>query len=229
MNEAKQTLKILDQRYKLLKQQQVTLITALDRTRENAHDQIKPVKTLAQVRNYLDNYCNNTTDKRILSMFLDICTDLNDYCVKLDGLQTDMRTAGGTLDESTYLLSPNNDLSGLRAKYPHDVVNHLSCDEAKNFYGGVVSLIPIVLDIIREAVYKMEKPQPHIQQLTDRAGQKNQSGAKAGENVSLTTGTQTRVSQLGSSHQQHISKSKNKGSLESLKPAWRSTGRLYTS
>lgn len=42
-------------------------------------------------------------------------------------------------------------------RYPHDVVNHLSCNEARNHYGGVVSLIPIVLDLMKEWVAHSEK------------------------------------------------------------------------
>lgn len=38
-------------------------------------------------------------------------------------------------------------------RYPHDVVNHLSCDEARNHYGGVASgPIPIILDLMKEWV-----------------------------------------------------------------------------
>ncbi|KAM4696044.1 sperm acrosome-associated protein 9 [Rhinophrynus dorsalis] len=164
MNEAKQSLRTLEQSCNLLQQQQVTFITALERSRLNANDRIQPVRNLAQVRHYLDNYCHNSTDKRILSLFLDICSELADFCITLDELQSDTSSSEGLVEESFNLLSPTNDLSGLRAKYPHDVVNHLSCDEAKNFYGGVVSLIPIVLDKISEAVACMEKPQPHTQQ-----------------------------------------------------------------
>ncbi|CAI9534274.1 unnamed protein product [Staurois parvus] len=69
MNEAKQTLKTLEQSIKLLQQQQKTFINALERTRESAHDRIRPVMTLAQVRNYLDSHCNNRTDKRISLSF----------------------------------------------------------------------------------------------------------------------------------------------------------------
>lgn len=47
-------------------------------------------------------------------------------------------------------------------RYPHDVVNHLSCDEAKNHYGGVVSLIPIVLDCMKEWVTHTEKLPRHV-------------------------------------------------------------------
>lgn len=36
-------------------------------------------------------------------------------------------------------------------------MNHLSCDEARNHYGGVVSLIPVVIDCIKEWVAHSEK------------------------------------------------------------------------
>lgn len=41
-------------------------------------------------------------------------------------------------------------------------MNHLSCDEAKNHYGGVVSLIPIVLDCMKEWLYHTEKLPRHM-------------------------------------------------------------------
>ncbi|XP_044124472.1 sperm acrosome-associated protein 9 [Bufo gargarizans] len=231
MNEAKQTLKVLEQQCKLLRQQQVTFITALERTRENAHDRIKPVQNLAQVQSYLDYHCNNSTDKRILSLFLDVCNNVADFCVKLDAMQTEMRSAGGVTEETLTLLSPTNDLSGLRAKYPHDAINHLSCDEARNFYGGVVSLIPIVLDNIREAVARMEKVQPQHLGKDDRlgAGQRSiqYSHVKAGGgSFTHNTGAQTNVSHADSSFQ---TSNKNKYNSQSLKPAWRPAGRLYTS
>lgn len=226
MKEAKQTLKVLEQQCRLLRQQQVTFITALERTRDNAHDRIKPVHTLAQVQNYLDNHCNNSTDKRVLSLFLEVCKDLTDFCVKLDAMQS--RSEGGIIEETMTLLSPTNELSGLRAKYPHDVVNHLSCDEARNFYGGVVSLIPIVLDNIREAVARIEKPQPHHLAYSDRLGQGSRLYSEvkvAGGSLTHNTGAQTNVSQADSSLQMS---NKKKYNGETLKPAWRPAGRLYT-
>ncbi|KAM3912000.1 sperm acrosome-associated protein 9 [Leptodactylus fuscus] len=229
MDEARQTLKTLQQQCKLLGQQQVTFITALERTREHAHDRIKPVRTLAQVQNYLDNYCHNSTDKRILSLFLDVCNNLVDFCVKLDAMQSETRSAGGILEVTMTLLSPTNDLSGLRAKYPHDAVNHLSCDEARNFYGGVVSLIPIVLDNIREAMARMEKVQPHhlgnSVRLGSGQGSRQHSDKAGGGNLTTTTGAQTNVSQADSSFQMS---NKKKYNGETLKPAWRPAGRLYT-
>lgn len=53
-------------------------------------------------------------------------------------------------------------------RYPHDVVNHLSCNEAKNHYGGVVSLIPLVLDLMKEWVAHSEKlPRKALQHVSE--------------------------------------------------------------
>ncbi|XP_073496757.1 sperm acrosome-associated protein 9 isoform X2 [Phyllobates terribilis] len=230
MNETKQTLKTLEQQCKLLRQQQVTFITALERTRENAHDRIKPVRSLAQVRNYLDNHCHNSTDKRVLSLFLDVCSNLADFCIKLEAMQSETRSAGGVIEEAMTLLSPTNELSTLRAKYPHDVVNHLSCDEARNFYGGVVSLIPIVLDHMREAVSRLEKLQRHHLGSSDRLGagqgsRQNRDGQAGGGSLTHNSGAQTNISLADSSFQMSSKKKHNCGAL---KPAWRPAGRLYT-
>ncbi|XP_068105035.1 sperm acrosome-associated protein 9 isoform X2 [Hyperolius riggenbachi] len=229
MNEARQNLKIVEQRCKLLQQQQITFITALERTRESAHDKIKPVRTLSQVRHYLDNYCNNSTDKRILTLYLDVCADLAELCVKLESIQNDTRSTKGLIEQTITLLNPTNDLSALRAKYPHDVVNHLSCDEARNFYGGVVSLVPIVLDNIREAISRLEKAQPHVEDLGSKdrlvAIQRNrqQNERKTGsQGVTQNTGVQTNISR-GNSALRTVNR--RKGYLDASRPAWRPSGK----
>ncbi|XP_028571852.1 sperm acrosome-associated protein 9 isoform X1 [Podarcis muralis] len=157
MNEIKESLRNIEQTYKIFQQQQFTFITALEHTRENAHDKIKPVSSIGQVQTYTDHYCNNSTDKRILLLFLSICSDLNKLCQRLESLHPGNSVTNALLDKCKTLVSHSNDLSGIRAKYPHDVVNHLSCDEARNHYGGVVSLIPIVLDSMKEWVAHTEK------------------------------------------------------------------------
>ncbi|NXG89424.1 SACA9 protein, partial [Stercorarius parasiticus] len=157
MNEAKEALRNIEQNYKLFLQQQFTFIGALQHTRENAHDMIRPVASISQVQSYMDHHCNNSTDRRILGMFLNICNDLSKLCHKLETLHSGNNITNGILERCKMLLSHSNDLSAIRAKYPHDVVNHLSCDEAKNHYGGVVSLIPIVLDCMKEWVAHTEK------------------------------------------------------------------------
>ncbi|NXA49823.1 SACA9 protein, partial [Nothocercus julius] len=162
MNEIKETLRNIEQNYRLFQQQQFTFITALQRTRENAHDMIRPVATIRQVQSYMDHHCNNSTDQRILSMFLNICNDLSKLCQSLETLHPGNSVTNGILERCKLLLSHSNDLSAIRAKYPHDVVNHLSCNEAKNHYGGVVSLIPVVLDCMKEWVAHTEKLPRHM-------------------------------------------------------------------
>lgn len=50
------------------------------------------------------------------------------------------------------------------------MVNHLSCDEARNHYGGVVSLIPIVLDLMKEWIAHSEKlPRKALQHVSGPA------------------------------------------------------------
>ncbi|NXY74637.1 SACA9 protein, partial [Glareola pratincola] len=161
MNEAKEALRNIEQNYKLFLQQQFTFIGALQHTRENAHDTIRPVASISQVQSYMDHHCNNSTYRRILSMFLNICNDLSKLCHKLETVHSGNSITNGILERCKMLLSHSNDLSAIRAKYPHDVVNHLSCDDAKNHYGGVVSLIPIVLDCMKEWVAHTEKLPRH--------------------------------------------------------------------
>ncbi|NWW95355.1 SACA9 protein, partial [Rhynochetos jubatus] len=163
MNEVKEALRTTEQNYKLFLQQQFTFIGALQHTRENAHDMIRPVASISQVQSYMDHHCNNSTDKRILSMFLNICSDLSELCHKLETVHSGNDVTNGILERCKLLLSHSNDLSAIRAKYPHDVVNHLSCDEARNHYGGVVSLIPIALDCMKEWVNHAEKLPWHAQ------------------------------------------------------------------
>ncbi|NXQ89261.1 SACA9 protein, partial [Nyctibius grandis] len=162
MNEVKEALRNIEQKkYKLFLQQQFTFIGALQHTRENAHDLIGPVASIGQVQSYMDHHCNNSTDRRILNLFLNICNDLSELCYRLETVCSGNNITNSILERCKLLLSHSNDLSTIRATYPHDVVNHLSCEEAKNRYGGVVSLIPIVLDCMKEWVSHMEKLPQH--------------------------------------------------------------------
>ncbi|XP_074066936.1 sperm acrosome-associated protein 9 isoform X2 [Macrotis lagotis] len=164
MNEVKEVLRNIEQNYKLFQQQQFTFIAALEHCRENAHDKIRPISSIGQVQNYMDHYCNNSTDNRILCMFIKICTELSKLCQQFESLHPGTPTTNNILEKCKVLVSQSNDLSSLRAKYPHDVVNHLSYDEARNHYGGVVSLIPITLDLMKEWIAHSEKlPRKAIQ------------------------------------------------------------------
>ncbi|NWH60980.1 SACA9 protein, partial [Geococcyx californianus] len=161
MNEVKEALRNVELNYKRFVQQQFTFIRALEHTREHAHDTLKPVASISQVQMYMDHHCENSTDQRILSMFLNICDNLSKLCYKLETTHPGDSKTNGILERCRLLLSHSNDLSTIRANYPHDVVNHLSCHEARNHYGGVVSLIPVVLDYINEWVAYSEKVLRH--------------------------------------------------------------------
>ncbi|XP_077003546.1 sperm acrosome-associated protein 9 isoform X1 [Tamandua tetradactyla] len=223
MNEVKESLRSIEQTYKLFQQQQFTFIAALEHCRENAHDKIRPISSIGQVQSYMEHYCYNTTDRRILLMFLDICTELNKLCQHFEALHSGTPVTNNLLEKCKTLVSQSNDLSNLRAKYPHDVVNHLSCDEARNHYGGVVSLIPIVLDLMKEWIAHSEKlPRKVLQHVSDpRAYCKSAVGATC---TYQSIGTQTWFK---------INKRRGltKGSLKSsrkdngyVKPPWRPPG-----
>lgn len=49
MNEAKESLRGIEQKYKLFQQQQFTFVAALEHCRENAHDKIRPISSIEQV------------------------------------------------------------------------------------------------------------------------------------------------------------------------------------
>ncbi|XP_054853154.1 sperm acrosome-associated protein 9 isoform X2 [Eublepharis macularius] len=157
----------------------------------------------------MDHHCNNTTDKRILLMFLNLCSDLSKLCQRLETLHSGNSTTNALLEKCKMLVSHSNDLSAIRAKYPHDVVNHLSCDEARNHYGGVVSLIPIILDCMKEWVAHSEKlPRNMIQSVSGKRGSQERRAAEeacrqgaagtgltvSGQPTSLSVATQTSLS-----------------------------------
>lgn len=110
-----------------------------------------------QVQSYMEHHCYNSTDQRILLLFLDLCSELNQLCQHFEAAHSGTPVTNNLLEKCKTLVSQSNDLSSLRAKYPHDVVNRLSCDEARNHYGGVVSLIPLVLDAMKEWIAHLEK------------------------------------------------------------------------
>ena len=49
MNEVKESLRSVEQKYKIFQQQQFTIIGALEHCRENAHDKIRPISSIGQV------------------------------------------------------------------------------------------------------------------------------------------------------------------------------------
>ncbi|XP_061117116.1 sperm acrosome-associated protein 9 [Conger conger] len=147
MNRVKDKLKTAEQKHKVFKQQQGIFITALQRSRDQALDKTKPVCSVAQVQWYSEDHCNNHTDRRILATFLEIMEDLMEILDILEALGF----TGSMMDNCRFLLCPTTDISNLRAQFPDDeVTQKLSCVEARSYYGGVVSLIPMAIDHLRE-------------------------------------------------------------------------------
>lgn len=69
-----------------------------------------------QVQSYMEHYCNNSTDRRILLMFMDICSELNKLCQHFEALHSGTPVTNSLLEKCKTLVSQSNDLSSLRAK-----------------------------------------------------------------------------------------------------------------
>ncbi|XP_002742203.1 sperm acrosome-associated protein 9-like [Saccoglossus kowalevskii] len=134
-------------RYRVLQQQQFTFVYALDNCRTDSYERTRPVRCIATVKEYMQR-SHNATDKRAMRQWLDFLQDLDAFRRKLDAEGEMNGPLGQAMDKWKMLLNPSNDMSSLRVKYPHQEVNHLSCDEARNYYGGAVSLIPTILDVL---------------------------------------------------------------------------------
>ncbi|XP_008974234.3 sperm acrosome-associated protein 9 isoform X1 [Pan paniscus] len=219
MNEVKESLRSIEQKYKLFQQQQLTFTAALEHCRENAHDKIRPISSIGQVQSYMEHYCNSSTDRRVLLMFLDICSELTKLCQHFEAVHSGTPVTNNLLEKCKTLVSQSNDLSSLRAKYPHDVVNHLSCDEARNHYGGVVSLIPLILDLMKEWIAHSEKlPRKVLQHVSEP--QAHQESTRGAARPAQATGTQPGAAK-------HKCRQLTKASLKPRgcsKPPWRPPG-----
>ncbi|NXD74969.1 SACA9 protein, partial [Halcyon senegalensis] len=238
MNEVKEALRNIEQKCKLFQQQQFIFIGALQHTRENARDTLRPVASISQVQSYMDHHCNSSTDRRVLNMFLNICNDLSKLCQTLEAVYSGNSVTDGILERCKLLLSHSNDLSTIRAKYPHVVVNRLSCDEVSN-YGGIVSLIPIVLDCMKEWVAHSEKLLQHrLHNVSGgsavsekRASQDAPAGAAvsqkppSGHLEAQTSTNKDNVQVWGSNHVQknHLNHTDNHGGKH--KSPWKPPGR----
>ncbi|XP_058549689.1 sperm acrosome-associated protein 9 isoform X4 [Neofelis nebulosa] len=171
----------------------------------------------------MEHYCNNSTDRRILLMFLDICTELNRLCQNFEALHSGTPVTNNLLEKCKSLVSQSNDLSSLRVKYPHDVVNHLSCDEARNHYGGVVSLIPMVLDLMKEWIAHSEKlPRKAVQHVSEPQARQEATAAAAPPSRTMSTQSWLRKHQLRQlTKDSPKARGKDKGCP---KPPWRPPG-----
>lgn len=133
--------------------------------------------------------------------------------------------SGSGLPQHTARRSPDggSPAPSCPCRYPHDVVNHLSCDEARNHYGGVVSLLPIILDLMKEWVAHSEKlPRKALQHVSEPRARQEATAAAAGP--PQTSGARPGSQKPWCRRLRKDSlkpKGKNKGSS---KPPWRPPG-----
>ncbi|XP_062398334.1 LOW QUALITY PROTEIN: sperm acrosome-associated protein 9 [Sardina pilchardus] len=138
MNEVKERLAAIEKKKKRFKQQQFIFTSALERSQEQAHGRPEPVKTVSQIQRYMIHHCSNATDRSDLHNVLKLISATWRYASS-DALVT-----------CKLLLHPDSVISKLRAQHPHDELLRLSL-EAKQHYGGVISFIPLALDLLRSA------------------------------------------------------------------------------
>lgn len=67
--------------------------------------------------------------------------------------------------------------------YPHDAVNRLSCNEAQNYYGGVVSVIPRTLDLLSITLSELEQASTERVSQTDITASEHGTAADNTENM----------------------------------------------
>lgn len=210
MADVREQLLSIEEKYKRFKQQQFIFITALERSREHARDKTEPVSTVAQVQRYMNHHCSNSTDRRIFSLFLEIISDLGGVLKHLESSLSSQNTSCESLDSCRELLGPNSNISQLRAHYPHNDINRLSCDEARNFYGGIVSVIPLALDLL--TTYS----KGGVQRLTPTATETSQQ--TVAKNVGM-------VADLDKDTSESLSRyKKGTGGWHAGKPAWKPPG-----
>nr|XP_009859697.1 sperm acrosome-associated protein 9 [Ciona intestinalis] len=158
MNETRGILMNLERRFRTFSQQQFIFVIALDRCRKNSFEPTRKISTIAQVYNYCEHVADNATDKRIFNIFLSLVRDLGEFrrsLMKLSKHSSDP-TLVRIFGQWKRLLESRQDISAVRVKFPFSHVNHLSCDEARNHFGGVVSVLPVAMGYARDAVERIE-------------------------------------------------------------------------
>ncbi|XP_066293728.1 sperm acrosome-associated protein 9-like [Branchiostoma lanceolatum] len=156
-------LQRLREKYRPFKNQLISFTRALDRARELVPDmeRLEPVRTIGQVVAYTDQHTVSATDRRILTIFLNLHRDMEDFREAVSNGPVLRACASpettARMEQWRSMLSPNYDFSSLRVGFPHQELNHLSCTEARTYYGGLVSLLPIALDLATDIVYSLER------------------------------------------------------------------------
>ncbi|KAI4882211.1 hypothetical protein NFI96_034143, partial [Prochilodus magdalenae] len=172
------------------------------------------------VQRYMTHHCSNATDRRVFSLFLDIIADLETVFKLVDSTSSAQSHSSEALETCKKLLSPNCNISHLQAHYPHDEINRLSCNEARNYYGGVVSVIPLALDLLRVASLELRRAADRTLSSTPIATNA-QTAASTAENMSVDQSRKTTYTSNWSAK----AVPKSTGGWHAGKPAWRPPGR----
>ncbi|CAB1320261.1 unnamed protein product [Coregonus sp. 'balchen'] len=108
--------------------------------------------------------------------------------------------------------------------YPHDEVNRLSCDEARNYYSGVVSLIPLALELLQ----RMASSYTYCSQDNTSAGNPNvdvlESSAQRGGTAGVGDMSFSLTGHAAGGHNTRQTQAKRAGAWHASKPAWRPPG-----
>uniref|UniRef100_A0A8C7CU93 Uncharacterized protein n=1 Tax=Oncorhynchus kisutch TaxID=8019 RepID=A0A8C7CU93_ONCKI len=135
-------------------------------------------------------------------------------------LKGNNQSPGGVILD-TYRLLLSYNISKL---YPHDKVNRLSCDEARNYYSGVVSLIPLTLELLQ----RMASSYTYCSQDTTSAGNPNvdvlESSGQRGGTAGVGDVSFSLTGYATGAHNTKKTQAKRTGAWHAIKPAWRPPG-----
>ena len=168
--------------YQAFFQQQFSFVRALEHARSPHHwddARIVEVRCMEHVAYYINKVkrSGNALHLRVMTVFYKIYTGCKVHFNNLFNFFENFSTPMGLtrsersqvvskLNELKFTLSKKYNFFNLRVAYPHQQVFRLSVEEAKRLYGGAVSYLPIVLDLLDNTrttmnhIMKSKKLQP---------------------------------------------------------------------
>ena len=150
-------LTTIHEKYAAFNQHIQTFLQALSNSKEARalnilYDPV--VRTAGQVKIYHDA-SRHAVEKRTLKMFLDVHQELSRLraVIERDMSQVDIQAPDMEFQEFVNLMTEweamndvTYDFSDVRAKWPHREINHLSCVQARERFGGTVCILPVLID-----------------------------------------------------------------------------------
>ena len=152
------------------------------------------VRTITQVKIYHDA-CNHAVEKRTLKMFLDTHQEVCRLrsIIEREVSAVDFRAPNSSFQELVNLMTEwemmsdiNFDFSEVRAKYPHREINHLSCVQAREQFGGAVCILPVLIDYATKSSKILqdirEQNLNHFGEMNEIGSQKNTPQVRESQN-----------------------------------------------